>query len=411
MRDYQLVSGDSHIETPPDLWTARMPAHLKERAPRVVEMPEGGGGLDLGMGAAPQGVSLAMQAGVAYKDLKRTGFAWDGTAPGTGDGASRVAEQDKDGMDAELLFCSVAAQLAKESDDTELVIASMRSYNDWVLEDYNSEAPDRLFGLPLLPTTGVADAVAELHRVSEKLEAFRAVQLLRFPTGAGNLSDEDEPLWTAAEDLGITIACHHNFGSSEELAPPRILGEGKADQNMFTYLLTCDLPVPTLPIFTILQLMLGGVLDRHPKLRFIFAETYIGWIPYWIEQMDDRYERHRHWMGVDLPRPPSQYLRDHFAFTFQEDHIGVKLREDIGIDNICWATDTPHPVGDWPYSAEVAARQFRGIPDEERRKIQSLNTLEWIGVLSRAQKNELAKKPVIDRTPAELAARGERRMA
>ena len=88
----------------------------------------------------------------------------------------------------------------------------------------------------------------------------------------------------------------------------------------------------------------------------------------------------------------------------------MKLRDEIGVDNMCWATDMPHPVSDWPWSAETAARQFRGIPDYERRKIQALNILEWIHVISPEQKEEMANKPVIDRAPAELPARGARRM-
>tara|TARA_B110000503_G_scaffold92667_1_gene139707 strand:- start:3583 stop:4812 length:1230 start_codon:yes stop_codon:yes gene_type:complete len=409
MRDYQIISADSHVEAPPELWTKRMPKHLQDRAPKAVELPGGGVGLDLGQGA-PRDISIGLQAGVKYKDLVNGGLSWDQTKPGCGDGEQRIREIDQDGIDGELLFCSVAAQLAKSSKDREIVVESVKAYNDWILEDFNSVDPDRLFGLPMLPTSGVKDAIAEMERVAKKMTHFRAVQPLRFPSGGGNLSDEDEPFWAAAQDLDLTITSHHNFGTAGQLAVPEIQGKNKEDLNFFTFLLTGDLPVPTLPIFTILQLMVDGVLDRYPKLRFFFAETYIGWIPYWMEQMDDRYDRHNHWCGVQLPRRPSDYLRDQFAFTFNEDHVGVQLRDHIGVDNICWASDMPHPVSDWPYSIETCARQFRGLPNEDRRKLQALNVLDWIGAITPKQKAEMAKMPVIDNAPADIPARGARRM-
>jgi len=113
-------------------------------------------------------------------------------------------------------------------------------------------------------------------------------------------------------------------------------------------------------------------------------------LPYWLEQMEDRFDRHRFWANVELPRRPLQYFRDHFTFSFQEDHAGVALRHSIGIDNICWANDFPHSVGDWPWSNEVRARQFNGLPIDEVRKIQGLNIAAQLGVITPAEKAELA---------------------
>lgn len=408
MRDYQLVSGDSHIEAPPHVWTHRLPAHLRDKGPRVVRLPDGGDGWTIGDSPPSRGISLILTGGLKFRDIRKSGVAWDETLPGAGRGPQRIAEQDRDGVDGEVLFCSVAGAISRQVKDRELVVECLKAYNDWLFEEFNACAPDRLFGLPVIPATCVDDAVAELERVAKKFTAFRAVQILRFPSGGANLTDADEPFWAAAEGLGVTIAGHHNFGG-EDL--PRPMLDGAEALNMFSRLLTCDLEVPVLPIQTVLQLMLGGVLDRHPALRFSFAETHIGWLPFWLEQMDDRYDRHHFWIDVELPRRPSQYVRDQFTFTFMEDHVGVDLRDRIGVDTICWANDFPHPVGDWPWSTEVVARELRGVPDYERRKIQALNTLEWIRVITPEQKEQLARQPVIEKAPAEVPARGARRLA
>lgn len=161
---------------------------------------------------------------------------------------------------------------------------------------------------------------------------------------------------------------------------------------------------------TIEQLFLGGVLDAYPGLRFHFAETGIGWIPYWLEQMDDRYARHRRWSKVELPRLPSQYVRDHCTFSFQEDHAGVALRHAIGVDNVCWANDFPHSVSDWPFSRETRARQFHGLPKSERRRIEALNICTQLSVITPAERDALAQAAAPVDDPTDVAARGARRI-
>jgi len=239
---------------------------------------------------------------------------------------------------------------------------------------------------------------------------------LKFPSGDSYLSREDDEFWSVANDLSVPIIAHHNFGGDDKAKSHPMSGmkekaleiAGGADLAMFAWLLTCDLPMPTLPILTVEQLFLSGTLDKYPNLRFHFAETGIGWLPYWLEQMEDRFDRHRFWANVELPRRPLQYFRDHFTFSFQEDHAGVALRHSIGIDNICWANDFPHSVGDWPWSNEVRARQFNGLPIDEVRKIQGLNIAAQLGVITPAEKAELAARPLknpLDQTPPTRGAR------
>jgi len=414
-RNYELVSADAHLETRPD-WVERLPEDLKPLAPRIVEVENGGQGWAMG-DDEPIPLGLAATGGQKYTEFVPRGRRFDEGIPGTGGPEQRISEQDKDGVDGEVLFSSVATTaLRKSADNTRAVVEFAKAYNNWV-SDYCSHAPDRLFGIALMPMSSTDDAVAELRRVRE-LPGIRGTQLLQFPSGEKWLTPHDEPFWATAEELGMTVVAHHNFGGvgqSHALAglqkTKSIDVEGSADFSQFVWLLTTDLQIPTLPIVTLLQLMVGGVLDRYPGLKLHFAETGIGWLPYWLEQMEDRYDRHRFWSGVQLERRPADYVRSHFTFSFQEDRTGVKARDDIGVGSICWASDFPHSVSDWPWSRENVARQMAGVPDVDRRRIQGLNILVQLGVLSSAEADELATKPLERADPDIVPARGERRVA
>ncbi len=415
MRKYEVISADTHIECSPAEWTSRIPANLRDKAPKVVKLESGGEAVQIGEGE-PAPLGLQLTGGQKYTEFQTKGFSFGEKRPGTGDPAQRISEMDKDGNDAELLYAAVVATSLKKIKDPAVLKAIATAYNSW-LSEYCSHAPDRLLGVAVIPPTNTQDAVEELGRIA-KLPGLRAAQLLAFPNGGEWGTYGDEPFWKAAEEMSICVTAHHNFGGEDKGKSHPLPGQkdkalqmdGAIDLAMFAWLLTCDLPMPTIPILTIEQLFLGGVFDRYPKLRLHFAETGIGWLPYWLEQMDDRFNRHKHWAGVKLAKKPSQYVRDHISFSFQEDQAGVALRHSIGIDNICWASDFPHSVSDWPYSREVRERQFTSLPDNERLKLQALNIAVQLGMMTKAEKEKLASEPRKENVQSlKVSARNERR--
>jgi predicted TIM-barrel fold metal-dependent hydrolase len=130
------------------------------------------------------------------------------------------------------------------------------------------------------------------------------------------------------------------------------------------------------------QLLLSGVFDRYPKLRMYWAETQIGWLPYYYEQLDDVYKRSRFWMEryfslKPLEQQPSQILREHFYWGFIYDPIGLRLRYDIGVDRIMWGNDFPHSAGDWPNSRRIIEDMFSGVPTDEKQRILVDNAVEF----------------------------------
>jgi hypothetical protein len=107
----------------------------------------------------------------------------------------------------------------------------------------------------------------------------------------------------------------------------------------------------------------------------IFVETGVGWIPHFVEQMDDRYWRNRGWGEIELEQPPSHYWFNNMAATFMIDFNGVQQRHAVGVENMLWSTDYPHHGNDFPYSRKVINEMFAGVDAEERYKIVAGNAV------------------------------------
>jgi predicted TIM-barrel fold metal-dependent hydrolase len=111
-----------------------------------------------------------------------------------------------------------------------------------------------------------------------------------------------------------------------------------------------------------------GTLERFPKLRVVMVETGLGWIPYYLQRLDRMKERHG-WDTFDgmIKEKPSFYWYRNMAATFEEDEFGIRNRHEIGVENLMWATDYPHPDSTWPESQAVIKKHFEGVPAEETR--------------------------------------------
>jgi predicted TIM-barrel fold metal-dependent hydrolase len=117
-------------------------------------------------------------------------------------------------------------------------------------------------------------------------------------------------------------------------------------------------------------------------LRIFLAENQIGWIPFFLQGADVRYDRHHHWadrlLGLKpIERPPSEYIREFFYWGFQFDRVGVELRHKINVDRLMWGSDFPHQESDWPESLKVIDKNFVGIPEAEKHKMVCGNAVEF----------------------------------
>jgi predicted TIM-barrel fold metal-dependent hydrolase len=374
MRQYRYVSVDSHLEVSPDQWRDFVDPAFRDQVPRVVKLDNGGDAWKLPGEGPLVPLGLNFSAGRGWPNLRPTGVSYSEGLVGAGDGRQRLAEMDRDGIDAEILFPAVAGQRALKnriSDDAYVALA--RGYNDWLSSAYCAADYDRLLGAALLPVTCVRDAVDELRRAA-RLPGIRTVVLHDWPNGSGAPSDEDDRFWRAALETGLPLSAHVSFGEGAEGDRRKAAEAGNLNFAPPAALLT---RVGGDTAYTITQLILAGVLDRFPALRLAFAECGAGWVPTYAEQADTNYQRHRFWAGLELPHPPSWYVRRHFLFGIQDDFFAVKCRHDVGVENIAWSTDFPHVATDWPDSLELIERMFHDVPADERHQMVCGNAVRF----------------------------------
>lgn len=309
-----------------------------------------------------------------------TGLTYAGS-PGAGSPEQRVHEQDQDGVDAEVLFTSTSnLYFWRGVREDAAYRALIHAYNEFLAEEYCAYDRDRLLAMALIPDTSVDDAIAELEYAAKA--GLRGVAVHNFPSGKSYPSPDDDRFWAAALDLNMPVTVHVSFVSKEgpKFQYARNPGSvaGSAD------------PVGRLTRWSegggnMLQLIMAGVFDRFPKLRIYWVETQIGWIPYFLTQTDDNYERMRYWaerrFGLKpLRRAPSEYLREHALWGFIYDPVGIQLRHMVGVDRAMWGSDFPHYTGDWPHSRDTLDRMFAGVSEDDRFKMTAGNAIKFFNL-------------------------------
>ena len=384
-----LISSDGHLEVLPERWSVRMPVRYRDKAPRTIKMPDGGDAL-LVEGQEPRPVPfLDLRAGRSNETWQPFGVTVADTA-GVGPPEQRIAEQDQDGLEAEVLFpnMQMGPRLWRTMSDDDAYRAAVRAYNDWLGEEYCAVSRDRLIGLGVIPWTNLDDAVAELEHCAKL--GLRGVTLGVFPSGYGYPTPADDRFWSAAIAMKMPLTVHVGFDRQGPRAKQPTLEFPGADPKVIarlggrTIVEWVALPfLGTASAMSLAQTILSGVFDRLPDLQIFFAETRLGWVPFWMEEADYWYERHRHWSErllnwKPLRQRPSDYVRQHVHFSVQHvERVAVELRHHMGVDHIMFATDFPHIECDWPNTRPFAERLFAGVPADEAFRIAAGNMLEF----------------------------------
>lgn len=358
---HSLISADSHVVEPPDLFTSRLPAGLRERAPRLGTWNGGSAWLLDGSTPVPLPATAATGSGYRLPSGSAKPITFDQVLPGLYDPAERLGMQDTGSIDAEVLYPSPAlSEVIGQITDPELSLACVRAYNDWIAA-FCSHSPDRLIGLAKVPSTTSEDARQEVLRCVKEL-SLRGLVLDAWPSGstvAG--APGDEPFWEAVDGTGVPVSLHYALGTGAPGTPPAGIAPGLRPP-------MADAGLP---------LVAAGVLDRYPNIRLVFAHGDAGWAIHWLEFMDINYVRHRHLDEYALQNRdalPSDYLRKHAWFTFHQDRSAVRYRHKLGVVNLLWASHLPLEDAVWPDDRQQAARVTEELSAEERRALWSDNT-------------------------------------
>ncbi|HEV8296551.1 MAG TPA: amidohydrolase family protein [Acidimicrobiales bacterium] len=358
-----VISADSHTMEPADMWTSRLDGQLRDQAPQVRKNIDAPGYSFHAPGLPPSKVSGAWGAGRSGEELKQhlEHAGYESARPSGWDPAERLKDQDIDGVHAEVLYGTLAMRLFPIADGG-LQLEFFRVYNDWLAE-YCAYEPKRLHGLGLISLWDVDQGVRELERCAAL--GLKGAMIWGYPP-------KDRPyhspiydrLWAAAQDLEQPLSLHIVTGMGEE---------SKVD---FT-----DAPIRYMHMIhevqrSLSQLVLGGVLERFPRLMIVGAECETGWLPHWMQRMDHANAKFGAMMQTPLTMQPSDYIRRQVWLTFMDDPVGAASYGVIGADTFMWGNDFPHTDSTWPNSRTVIEKNFTGVPQGIADKILRDNAVE-----------------------------------
>jgi predicted TIM-barrel fold metal-dependent hydrolase len=365
---YDVISADCHVDLiwlPPDLFTANAPAALKERMPYVTDGPRGkewvtkngaSFGLMNGMGSAGR----KYEPGKIHRSdrMASTGLYADGDKGirRLTDPDLRLKEQDRDGVQAEVLYGILGA--TNRLNDNEAAGAMLGIYNEW-LSGFCGTHPERFAGLANIPNHDTAAAVAEIERVAKRGNV-RGIEIARRHDMTALWDPWWNPVWDAIAASGLPVHFHTIGGPGRDfskLTGKTLLAARAASISSFQMHMADVL----------MSVIFAGVLEHHPNLKMVIGEAGTGWIPYILDRMDAEWEDQ--FKDLDLKMKPSDYWRRQCYATYQSDPVGVKLLEELGEDNIMWGSDFPHPDGIWPDSQEYIQKELGHLPEATKKKI------------------------------------------
>ncbi len=373
-----LIDVDTHITEPPDTWTARVPAKFRELVPHVERDPQSGKDYWLLGGRRISSVGLSAVAGFDGGPFPASPKGFDDAHPGSYDSSQRLAYMDSVGIWAQVLYPNVGgfgSQAFLRLGDPELMLACVEAYNDFQT-DWASADARRLLPIAAMPFWDVAASVREIERCAAM--GHRGVLFTGEPQvhGMPYLGDPHwDPLWAAAQDAQLPISFHIGSGDMSVIFDKdRVRAHGSAaTYATSTVTLTLGNGVQ------VADLLLSGVLPRFPELKVVSVESGIGWVPFVLEACDYAFidGKVRDQRPVFELMPSDYFRRQVYVCYWFEQFAPRDLIEQIGVDNILFETDFPHPTS--LYAGTVQERIDGALgahPAEVRRKILWENAAE-----------------------------------
>jgi len=370
----RVISADSHINEPPWVFD-HVPSHLKERAPRMLRGADGGDGWSYDGGPPKRTLGVEAMAGGKLGG-KFEALRFDEIMPGNYDGRAHVADMARDGVDVSVVYPASAIFTYAER-DRELAVACMRSYNDWVLEEFQGASPQHIVGLPLLPVDdGMDVCIAELDRVTDL--GARGVFIPGSPARPYHDPYYD-PLYREVEQRGLSLNLHRNFGGRptdqdwDELMNQKIQVAG----TVFRFFSA------TRPFS---YLVFAGVFQRFPRLRIVCAEVNCSWLPFWAQTMDQCFDNpyYRATGGIRIERKPSECLGENLFVTVLDDDLGFRMMAEGSYPWLAkasmFSSDYPHSVCLWPESQAHIERLTAGMDPAAKRAVLAGNAARIYGL-------------------------------
>jgi len=322
------------------------------------------------------------------------------------DAGRRDKELDADGVVGEVIFpdadavsggasAPFGAGLSASSDvPPDLLMAGARAHNRWLAE-LCQDSPERRAGVAIVPIYDPDAAVAEIRRARES--GLRGGILIPSMWGTHPPYHDAryEPVWATCEELAMPV--HVHSGSADKAAYGPYVGMYVTEVRWWS----------ARPLHFLLW---SGVFERHPGLRFAITECGAFWAADLLWSMDTAYDREHgaRKLGQQLTAGLSMRPSEYFDRNCKIGASNTRRRElarryEIGVGNLMWGNDFPHPEGTWPHTRQFLRDAFSDIPTDETAAILGGNAVEFYGF------DADALRPLADRvgpTPDELGQVG-----
>ena len=368
MTNYTIIDVDTHVTETPDLWTSRVPPRMRDAVPQV-QIDKRGRHMWF-IGDQPI-AKLGLSATAGVGDMKDPPDGYDDMHPGAYDAKARLAYMDDMGIWAMVMYPNVGgfgAQAFLKLNDPELMLTCVKAYNDWQTE-WASADPRRLLPITSTPFWDVQAAAEEVRRCVTM--GHKGILFTGEPQAFGLpvLGDPHwNPLWEVAVEYDLPISFHIGSGSMESgINHEKIASYGRMaafTEISVEYFMRNGVQLS--------DLLLCGVLARYPDIKFVSVESGIGWIPFVLEALDYQFIGNRvAEERPDLDMLPSEYFaRNVYGCYWFEQTAPRRLLDKVGVDNILFETDFPHPTS--LFGDEVHERIRTGLAecdDDVKRKI------------------------------------------
>ena len=371
MSGYRIISSDNHVFEPVDLWTTRTEAKYRDRAPRIQRVETGPlAGSDIWVcdGQVVITIAAAAEAGRRFEDPEMKGLVHttEDIPPGGYIPEEHMKDMDRDGVDVSIVYPTVGLLLYSVP-DSDLLTSLFRTYNDWLAE-FCQPFPKRLKGIAMINVDDVQEGVKELERCANMGLAGGMITV--YPVeGRGYDKPEYEPLWAAAQDLEMPLGLHiatNRPGQGQEFATLNELRPA--------FLCNADHWIR----MSLADMIFSGVFERYPKLQVGSVEMELSWIPHFLDRLDYTYTQRvqpERWYKFKEDMLPSEYFHRNVFVGFQEDSLGIQMRNMIGVDNLLWGSDYPHPESTFPRTIAILDEILADCTEEEKIKIVGGNAV------------------------------------
>lgn len=361
-----MVSADSHIVEPPNCYIDFIDPKYRDTAPHI----EHADGRDrYVVDGLKRSVPLTFIDGAGMSPSERKAILHSKTfadvRPGAYDGAARAADMDRDGIQAEIIYASLGMVLFTHP-NVEYRDACFKAYNRW-LETFCGALPDRLFGLAQTAVTSVDAAIEDFRRAKEL--GFVGMMMAGDPVHEDYDHPDYDALWECATDLDMPL-CFHILTAKRGSLEMAFNAQRGHSLNAFMGIIRAVQDI--VGLFT-----LGGVFERHPKLKLVCAEADAGWLPHYMYRMDHAATAFIEGGIIDgLSMLPSEYIKRNVWATFQDDWVAFRTVDLVNHKRLLWANDFPHSDSTWPDSQSLLAEHAAHLTDEQRHDILRGNVID-----------------------------------